>query len=182
MSDEGCYIMSCATLNKNQKQMKKIKLTYKLFAIIPLIFMSCSSDDETYDSQISAEIYGTWNISSSIYAGEAESLDECDLLETFEFFENDKLDIREYYMIGNNTECTLVGGNTLLDYTVENNILSYTNPTGGYNGGEFTKKFYIRELNDQILKLELYYEIDGFGEEGNVSIDEIWISNCTKIN
>jgi hypothetical protein len=162
--------------------MKKIKLTYKLFVIIPLILMSCSSDDDINDSQISAEIYGTWNISSSIYAGETESLDECELLETFEFFENDKLDIREYDMIGNNTECTLVGGNTLLDYSVENNILTYTNPTGGYNGGEFTKKFHIRVLNDQSLKLELFYEIDGFGEEGNISNDEIWISNWTRIN
>ena len=161
--------------------MKKIKMNYKMLLIIPFLGISCSSDDSN-DSNISAEIFGKWKISSSIYGGNTENLDQCELLETFEFFENNKLDIKEYDQIGNNTNCTEVGGNTLLDYSVVNNVLTYTNPTGGYSGGEFTMKFYIRELSNQNLKLELFYEIDGYGQEGNVPANEIWISNWTKVN
>ena len=162
--------------------MKKIKFNSRLLFFIPFLIISCSSDDDSNDSNINTEIYGKWKISESIYGGETETLDECGLLETFEFFENNKLDIKEYDQIGSNANCTEVGLNILLDYSVDGNILTYTNPTGGFNGGEFTRKLTILELTEQTLQLELYYEIDGFEEDGDLPNDEIWISSWAKIN
>ena len=161
--------------------MKKTKLLLSL-PIITLLFFSCSNNDDTNDSKINGEIYGKWKISSSIYNGQTENLDACELLETLEFFENNKLDIDEYDIVGNNTDCTPVGSSDLINYSKSNDILTWTNPAGGFSGGEFTLKFYIRELTEQKLKLELFYELDGFGNDGNVPNDEIVITSYTKIN
>lgn len=161
--------------------MKKTKLFLTL-SISALLLFSCSNNDNSNDSNTSGKIYGKWKISSSIYNGQTENLNACELLETLEFFENNKLDINEYDIIGNSTYCTLVGSNNLINYTKTNEVLTWTNPTGGYSGGEFTLKFYIRELTEQKLKLELFYELDGFGADGNIPNDEITITSYTKVN
>ncbi|WP_019039706.1 lipocalin family protein [Psychroflexus tropicus] len=162
--------------------MKKIKINCTLLLAIVLIIVSCSTDDDSNNSNITAEIYGKWKILESNYGGERETLDECSLLETLQFFENNELEIKEYEQTGNTTSCSEVGPDVFLDFSIENNVLTYTNPTGGFNGGIFTRKFNIIELTEQTLKLELYYERDGFEEDGNLPNNEIWLSTWTRLN
>ncbi len=148
-----------------------------------IVLFSCSSDDSTR-SISQDEIFGKWALTDITFQGTSVNPDDCELMLTYEFLENNTLDINEYDAIGNNPNCVLVSGNETITYTIDGNVLTYINPTGGFNGGEFVQKLNILELNAQSLKLELFYEIDGFEDDGEGTIPEPerFVDIFTKIN
>ena len=149
-----------------------MKNIYNLVAIL-CVFMitSCGSDDN--DNAQADHLVGKWTLSQSIFNGEQEPLTECDKKETFDFSNDNRLIITTY----SGANCSTPDA-TILDYTYENNIVTYTNPTGGYDGGEFTRKYKVNRLTGSNLELELFYEIDGFGEEGELS--DKWVTVWIK--
>ncbi len=146
-----------------------------------IVLFSCSSDDSTR-SISQDEIFGKWGLTDITFQGQSVNPDECELMLTYEFLENNILDIKEYDAIGNNPNCVLVSGNSTISFSLEGNVISYTNPTGGFTGGEYTIKLNIVELSAQTLKLEAFYEIDGFEEDGTIPQSERYVNIFTKIN
>ena len=148
------------------------KLYTLLFVVFIFTFSACSSDDES--SKINTEqLFGKWTLNQSIYNGQQETLSDCDKKQTFDFSNDNRLIITTYS--GNN--CNTPDA-TVLNYTFSNNVITYTNPTGGFTGGEFTRKYRVNKLTNNNLEIELFYEIDGTGEEGELS--DKWITVWVK--
>jgi len=144
---------------------------YTLLAIA-FIFLSCKSDDET-KNVIADKIIEEWTYSKSVFNGTNEDLSNCDKKQTWNFRPNNTL-LMTFYV---EPDCEYIVTSTL-QYSVENNIITYSNPTGGHNGGEFTRKFRINSITDDKMELDLIYEVDGIGEEGN--LNDRWVTTWVK--
>ena len=137
------------------------KLCTVLF--IALILNSCNSDDAAKDAYVD-KVIGEWTYSKSMYNGVEEELSNCDKMQTWNFRSNNTL-LMTFYV---EPDCAYIVTSTL-QYSVENDIITYSNQTGGGNGGEFTRKYKIISITDNKMELDLIYEIDGIGEEGTLT-------------
>src|SRR5690554_796288 len=133
-------------------------------------FSSCDKEDETIDPA-TIKIVGEWKLEKKSINDSEVTLSECDKKKTYMFDSSIHLTTNTY----SGDLCDSISTSNWV-YDITNNILSYSNQTAGHNGSEFTRRFHVIDLSDDAMELELFYEVDGIGEEGNLrdKIRTIW--------
>lgn len=134
-------------------------------------FLSCDNEDETIDTA-TIKIIGTWKLEKKSINDSEVTLSECDKKETYIFDSSIHLTTNTY----SGDLCDSISTSNWV-YDITNNILSYSNQTAGHNGSEFTRRFHVIDLSDDTMELELFYEVDGIGEEGDLQdkTRTIWV-------
>jgi len=132
---------------------------------------SCDTENETIDPA-TIKIVGEWKLEKKNINGSEVTLSECDKKETYMFDSSIHLTTNTF----SGDLCDSISTANWV-YDITNNILSYSNQTAGHNGSEFTRRFHVLDLSDDTMELELFYEVNGIGEEGNIKdkIRTIWV-------
>ncbi|WP_445957339.1 lipocalin family protein [Yeosuana sp.] len=156
--------------------MKTNLYTKTILTLLTICFIiSCSSNDEK--STDSSDLLGKWLITQLDFE-DNYSYPNCAVNNnTYEFISNGDLVYK--YVTGSN--CTQTGTNNY-KYTVDGNVLTKTEPNGGYNpNNDYIEKFNIKVLTETKLILEAYYVDEGLDNgEGIINIpkedrrEEIW--------
>ena len=125
--------------------MKNLKITF-LTIIAAFMAFSCSSDDDSSISQTTnAElIIGTWKLTSTSSNGVADTLTECDLLDTLTFNETTVIYINND-RIPEEEPCN--SASDTAPYSINDNTITLTNPLGSIVTNE------IAALNSTTLTL-----------------------------
>lgn len=151
-----------------------MKRSYLFKVVVMLAFyglLSCDTENETIDPA-TIKITGTWKLEKKSINNSEVTLSECDKKETYMFDSSIHLTTNTY----SGDLCDSISTANWV-YDITNNILSYSNQTAGHNGSEFTRRFHVIDLSDNTMELELFYEVDGIGEEGNIQdkIRTTWV-------
>src|SRR5690606_11619236 len=151
-----------------------MKRSYLFKVVVMLAFyglLSCDTENETIDPA-TIKITGTWKLEKKSINNSEVTLSECDKKETYMFDSSIHLTTNTY----SGDLCDSISTSNWV-YDITNNILSYSNQTAGHNGSEFTRRFHVIDLSNDTMELELFDEVDGIGEEGNIQdkIRTIWV-------
>ena len=151
-----------------------MKRSYLFKVVVMLAFyglLSCDTENETIDPA-TIKITGTWKLEKKSINNSEVTLSECDKKETYMFDSSIHLTTNTY----SGDLCDSISTANWV-YDITNNILSYSNQTAGHNGSEFTRRFHVIDLSDNTMELELFYEVDGIGEEKDLQdkIRTIWV-------
>jgi hypothetical protein len=153
--------------------MKIRTVSYLLLLSSVTLLSACDKEDENIDTS-TTKLVGKWNLDKKSINGSEMELSECDKKENYEFRSNSQLITIKY-----SGELCDVMQSSNWNFYQSGNTLTYSNQTAGHNGSELTRKYNIVSLTDNFLQLELTYEIDGIGEEGDVAdkVVTTWVKN-----
>ena len=134
-----------------------------LITFLLLTISSCTKDGNS-DSPKTSDILGKWVITQLDFE-ENYGYPNCAIdNNTYEFISNG--DLIYNYITGSN--CNQTGTNNY-KYTVDGNILTKTEPNGGYNpNNDYIEKFNIKVLTETQLILEAYYVDEGLDNGGGI--------------
>lgn len=120
-----------------------------LISLLLFITTACSTDNSNDDNpQIQASIVGKWQLEALVNGNENQHLDNCERLNTFEFFENGTTFQQDYYK-GTGGEC-FEQSPVSAEYSVSENTLKLTYE---YQDGSMTYEETISELTQDKLIL-----------------------------
>lgn len=120
-----------------------------LFSLLLFLLTACSSDNSNDDNpQTQGSIIAKWQLEEILNGNENQHLDNCEKLNTFEFFENGTTFQQDYYK-GTGGECFEQSPSSA-EYSVSGNILTLTYD---YQDGSMTYEETISELTENKLIL-----------------------------
>ena len=139
---------------------------FMLFLFSVYLFSSCEQEDEIVEN-LTYKVLGKWSLDNKKINGSDIALSKCEKDETYEFKSSIHLTTISYSgdLCDNVTSANWV-------YDITDNIFSYSNQTAGHNGSELTRRYNVLNLTEDNMQLELIFEVDGIGDEGDV-VDKV---------
>lgn len=151
------------------------KLNYLVFLfVVAISFTSCDKDDD--DSSVaSADLVGKWRYTAQTVNGESVELEECQSMNTIEFFSDGKYN-SETFVAEQSTDANGQTTTTCESSSIENATWEIVGDILKLSSD--SEEAIIDELNETNLKLKLDASFDVGGE----TVDLIIITTFTRVN
>jgi len=160
--------------------MKNIYSVFTIF-IISVLFLSCNKDDDNVSIN-QENLIGKWKI-TNYQDSEISNLEEliqyepCGGQDVFDFSTNGIL----YFSYAYGDDCSRTGTNNL-KYDLSGNVLTTIEEDGGYNPNtDYVIKYQVITITDSTLILKAVYVDDGFGDNPDLSNEEMFTVSFKRI-